>query len=162
MADTTAKKSTITSATPPTPSGVSSGIRIVIALLVAIVLGIFMLAWDAKFIGHDGIPDWLGPYVFMPLIAVVLGFGSDCLIQQLSCGQVQWLVQLQRVLIVPFPIILTWGVLWLLPGLRWPIEGLIQSGSPALRSGLSSGFYAFWMGLYCQSLLNGASQICPK
>jgi len=152
----------VTSATPVKTSGISSGIRIILALLVGLALGIFMLTWDAKFIAHEGIPDWIGSYIFMPLLAVILGYGSDCLIQQLSCGQVQWLIQLQRVAIVPVPIVLMWLILYIAPGLRWPIEGLIQSGSPQLKQGLSSGFYAFWMGLYCQSLLNGVSQICPK
>lgn len=152
----------VTSATPVKSSGISSGVRIILALLVGLSLGIFMLTWDAKFIGHEGIPDWIGSYIFMPLLAVVLGYGSDCLIQQLSCGQVQWLIQLQRVAIVPVPIVLMWLILYIAPGMRWPIEGLIQSGSPQLKQGLSSGFYAFWMGLYCQSLLNGLSQVCPK
>lgn len=153
--------SKITSDTPKKTSGVNGGIRIVIALLVGITLGIFMLCWDAKFIGHEAIPDWLGPYIFMPLIAMILGYGSNCLIQQLSCGQVQWLVQLNRVSVAPIPIILLWLFLYIAPGMRWPIEGLVQSGSPFLRKGLSSGFYAFWMGLYFQNIMNGAAQLCP-
>jgi len=157
MADT----STVTSDTPKKTSGVSGGIRVVLALLVGIALGIFMLAWDAKFIGHEAIPDWIGPYVSMPLMAAILGYGSICLIQQLSCGKVQWLVQLNRIAIVPVPIILMWFILYIAPGMRWPIEGLVQSGSPALRKGLSSGFYAFWMGLYLQNMLNGVAQLCP-
>jgi hypothetical protein len=150
-----------TSNTPPKKSGVSGGIRVVLALLVGIALGIFMLAWDAKFIGHEAIPDWTGPFIAMPLIAMILGYGSICLIQQLSCGKIQWLVQLNRIAIGPIPIILMWFILSIAPGLRWPIEGLVQSGSPALRRGLSSGFYAFWMGLYLQNMLNGAAQLCP-
>ena len=100
----------VNSTTPPKTSGVNGGIRIVLALLVGIALGIFMLSWDANFIPHEAIPDWIGPYVSMPLIAIVLGYGSNCLIQQLSCGQVQWWVQLQRVAIAPIPIILTAGL----------------------------------------------------
>lgn len=153
--------SKVNSITPAKTSGVNGGIRIVLALLVGIALGIFMLAWDAKFIGHEAIPEWIGPYISMPLIAIVLGYGSNCLIQQLSCGQVQWWVQLQRVAIAPIPIILMWFLLGIAPGMRWPIEGLVQSGSPALRKGLSSGFYAFWIGLYFQNMLNGAAQLCP-
>jgi hypothetical protein len=152
MADNSAQK----------PSGVNGGIRIVLALLVGIALGIFMLAWDSNFIKHDAFPDWLGPYIIMPVIAICGGYGSTCLIQQLSCGQVQWWVQFQRVLISPIPIVLMWFILGIAPGLRWPIEGLIQSGPPSLQRGLSSGFYAFWVGLYFQNMLNGAAQICPK
>ena len=151
----------VTSTTPLKTSGVNSGIRIVLALLVGIALGIFILAWDAEFIGHEVIPDWVGPYIIMPLIASTLGYGSNCLIQQLSCGQVQWIVQLNRVAIAPIAIVILWFILSIAPGMRWPIEGLIQSGSPALRKGLSSGYYAFWMGLYLQNMLNGAAQLCP-
>jgi hypothetical protein len=156
-----ADASKVTSIDPKKTSGVNSGIRIVLALLVAIAIGIFMLAWDAKFIAHDALPDWLGPYVFTPLIATVLGYGSNCLIQQLSCGQVQWLLQLSRIAMVPIPIILMWFILYIAPALRWPIEGLIQSGTPQLQRGLSSGYFAFWIGLYCQNSMNGAAQLCP-
>ncbi len=156
-----ADASKVTSNTPPKTSGVNGGIRIVLALLVGLALGIFMLSWDAKFIGHEAIPDWIGPFIVMPLIAMILGYGSNCLIQQLSCGKIQWLVQLNRVVIGPIPIIIMWCILSIAPGLRWPIEGLVQSGSPALRKGLSSGFYAFWAGLYLQNMLNGTAQLCP-
>jgi hypothetical protein len=84
-----------------------------------------------------------------------------CLIQYLSCNQIQWWLQLQRVAIAPVPIILLWLFLYIAPGMRWPIEGLVQSGSPALRKGLSSGFYAFWIGLYIQNMFNGVAQLCP-
>jgi hypothetical protein len=147
--------------TAPKSSKVNSSIRIVLSVLAGIILGIFMLIWDAKFLAHESIPDWLGPFVFSPLIAVGVGFGLSSLIQQLSCGQVQWLVHLQRIAIVPVPFIITWFILYMVPSLRWPIEGLIQSGSPELKRGLSSGFYSFWLGLYCQSVLNNFSQLCP-
>jgi hypothetical protein len=161
MASQVNANSTVTSESPTVQSGVSSGIRITLALLVAIILGIFMLCWDAYFIPHDAIPNWVGPFIFMPLMATVLGFGSDCLVQQLSCGKVQWLIQLQRVAIIPVPFLIMWAFLYMIPGLRWPIEGLVQPHL-LIRKGLSSGFYAFWIGLYCQSLLNGVSQMCPK
>ena len=47
--------SKVTSDTPKKTSGVSGGIRVVIALLVGIVLGIFMLSWDAKFFTFSNI-----------------------------------------------------------------------------------------------------------
>lgn len=151
-----------TSDTPPVKSGVSSGIRIVIALLIAIILGIFMLTWDGQYMPHSPVPDWIGGVIFTPLIAVVLAYGGVCLIQQLSCGQVQWLIQLNRVAVVPVPFIIMWALLYMMPGIRWPIEGLMQSGSPAARKGLSSAFYTFWIGLYTQSMLNGVAQLCPN
>lgn len=151
-----------TTSEPKKLSGVSSGVRISTALVVGVILGLFILVWDSNILPHGIIPDWIGGYVFIPMLSVVLGYGISCLVQQLSCGQVQWLIQLQKVSIVPLPFIVVKFVLYMLPSLRWPIEGLIQSVSPELRTGLSSAFYTFWTGLYCQSMLNSASQLCPK
>ena len=158
----TPSSDTVTSETPTVKSGVSTGIRVVIAMTIAIAIGIFMLLWDGGYIPHTNIPGWMGSYIFTPLIAVVLGYGGDCLIQALSCGKVQWLLQLQRIVIVPFPFILSWWLLYMIPGLRWPIEGLAQQTNEVFRRGLSSGFYAFWIALYTQSIMNGGSQMCPK
>ena len=141
-------------------SSITSGIRVSLSFGVAIILGLFMLAWDGEFIQRFGMPLWLGPIVFVPLLAVVLVFGADCLIQQLSCGEVKWLVQLQRVAVVPIPFFIQYFALYMLPILRWPIEGLVQSASPLVRKGLSSGFYTFWTTLYVQSLLISLSQLC--
>lgn len=165
MSDTTAPDTpdapVVTSATPAIKSSVTSGIRITLAIIVAVALGVFMLIWDGKFVSGYNLPDWLGPYIIFPLIAVVLGYVNSCLIQYLSCKKVQWLVQLQRVAIIPVAPILMWGLLSIVPALRWPIEGLAQEYTAEYRRGLSSGFYGFWMGLYSQSILNGMAQICP-
>ena len=170
MSDTAAKSevpvtanpnSVVTSATPAVKSSMTGAIRITFALIVAIALGIFILIWDGKFINGYNLPDWLGPFAIYPFIAVVLGFGTNCLIQYLSCKQVQWLVQLQRIAFVPIPSLLLWGLLYIFPSMRWPIEGLVQEHTPDYRRGLSSGFYGFWMGLYTQSILNGMAQVCP-
>lgn len=142
-------------------SGVNSGIRIAIALLVSIILALFILFWEMNH-GIPGVPHWIGPMVILPLLAVVLSFGSNCLIQQLSCSQIQWLVQLQRVAVVPAPFYATWLLLYLIPAMRWPIEGLAQSVSPSIRTGFSSAFYTFWIGMYSQGLLNSLAQLCPK
>lgn len=152
----------VTSETPAVKSGVSNAIRLVIAMTVAIAIAIFMLLWDGGYMPHKNLEPWLGAYIFTPLIAVVLGYGSDCLIQALSCGKVQWLLQLQRVIYIPFPYIITWAILYMLPSLRWPIEGLLQGNGPEIQRGASSGFYAFWIALYTQSIMNGGSQACPK
>jgi hypothetical protein len=143
-------------------TGLNGGIRFCIGALIALVLGLFMLMWDAGYIPINELPPWLGPYVFLPILAVALSFGGSSLVQYLSCKQVQWLIQLQRVAIVPLPILAMWLILGFFPIMRWPIEGLVQGKSPALRHGLSSGFYTFWIGLYIQSLLIGLAQICPK
>ena len=119
-----------------------------------------MLAWDGGFIQTFRMPYLLGPLVFAPLLAVVLVFGADCLIQQLSCGEVKWAVQAQRAAVVPIPFFVQYFALYMLPILRWPIEGLVQSASPLVRKGLSSGFYTFWTTLYVQSLLISLSQLC--
>lgn len=147
---------------PAKPStGLNGGIRFCIAVLIALALGLFTLMWDGGYIPHSGIPPWVGTVIFLPLLAVGLGFGGDCLTQFLSCSQVQWLVQLNRVAIIPVPFLLLWVLLYFFPTIRWPIEGLAQHTTPTVRRGLSSGFYAFWIGLYTQSILVGASQLCP-
>jgi len=142
-------------------SGVNGGIRIAIALLVSIILALFILFWEMNH-GIPGAPQWLGPMVILPLLAVVLSFGSNCLIQQLSCSKIQWLIQLQRVAVVPAPFYAMWLLLYLIPGLRWPIEGLVQAAPTATRNGFSSAFYTFWIGMYSQGLLNSLAQLCPK
>jgi hypothetical protein len=140
----------------------TSAIRISFSLIVAVSLGLFILIWDGKFVNGYNLPDWLGPFVIYPFIAVILGFATNCLIQYLSCKEVQWLVQLQRIAIVPIPSTIVWGLLYMLPSLRWPIEGLVQEHTVEYRRGLSSGFYGFWLALYTQSILNGLAQVCPK
>lgn len=143
-------------------SGVGSATRIAVAVLIAIFLALFMLAWDGELIPYRiaGIAYWLGPVIFLPLLAVLVVFAGDCLIQQLSCGEVKWLIQLQRAAVAPIPFWFTSFLLYMIPSLRWPIEGLIQHTSPLIRNGVSSGFYTFWTGLYVQSLLISLSQLC--
>ena len=143
-----------------TVSGVSTGIRISIAVGVALILGIFTLLWDGNFISKSGIPDFVGPYIFLPLIAVVLVMGADCLIQFLSCGSVQWATQAKRASVVPLPFWLVNILLKFIPILRWPIEGLVQRATPSIQRGLSSAFYMFFTGLYTQSILISLSQLC--
>ena len=146
---------------PVITSMVTSGIRISLSFLVAIILGIFILVWDGKVITGYNLPDWLGPFIFFPLLSVILGYGINCLIQYLSCKTVQWLVQLQRVAIIPLPQVSIWGLLYVFPILRWPIEGLIQDFSEDIKKGISSGFYGFWIGLYTQSIMTSFAQLCP-
>lgn len=141
-------------------TGVSNGIRISMAIAVAVVISIFTLLWDGDFIPKSGIPNFIGPYIILPLIAVVLIFGADCLIQYLSCKNVQWAIQAQRAAIVPIPFWVVSVVLKFLPILRWPIEGLVQRTTPSTQKGLSSAFYMFWTGLYTQSILISLSQLC--
>jgi hypothetical protein len=152
----------VTTATPELQSGVTTSIRVSLSILVAVCLGIFILVWDGKYISGNGMPDWLGPYIFLPLLSIVLGYGINCLIQYLSCKKVEWLVQIQRVALIPLAHLLMWGLLYMIPGMRWPIEGLVQDFPAEMKKGLSSGFYVFWMGLYTQSIMNGLAQICPK
>jgi hypothetical protein len=141
-------------------SGLGYGIRISIAIFISIAMAIFMLLWDGGYMSGSGIPEWVGPFIFSPLLAVTLGFGGNSLIQQLSCGQVEWMVQLQRIAVVPVPFILMWGLINIIPGIRWPIEGLIQNQTPQMKKGVSSGFYTFWLSMYIQSIMSGLSQIC--
>lgn len=150
-----------TSETPVLQSGATTAIRVTLSLVIAIILGTFILLWDGKYINVYGWPEWLGPFIFLPLISVVLGYGANSLIQYLSCKKVQWILQLERVAIIPLPQFLLWALLYMIPSIRWPIEGLVQDLPAETKKGLSSGFYAFWIGLYTQSIMNGLAQICP-
>ena len=142
-------------------AGLSSGIRIVVALLVAISLALFILGWDGGlFQIPPMIPLWVGFVVLVPLLAAIESFIANLLIQYVSCKQVSPLTQFYRALIVPVPFILAWIVLYFIPGFRWPIEGLFQTNTPEVRKGLSSAFYVFWIGLYSQTFLNGIAQAC--
>ena len=141
-------------------TGVSSGIRISLSIVIAIALAIFIMLWDSGTIYNYGIPLWFGSMIFLPFLATVLVFGSGCLVQQLSCGEITWISQLQRAAITPIPFLLTNGLLYVIPGLRWPVEGLAQSATPLTRKGLSSGFYTFWVALYVQSIFISLSQFC--
>jgi Na+/phosphate symporter len=160
---TLAPKVNSTTNQPAAKTGIGGSIRIVISIVVAVAIGIFGLLWNGNFIPNPGaIPLWVGNTVFISILAVVLSFGSNSLVQQLSCGQVQLGTQAMRLLFVPIPFVLLWVLLYFIPSLRWPIEGLVQGQPEDLRRGLSSGFYTFWIALYTQSIMNGLSQICPK
>ena len=151
--------------TPPTspPSGVSPAIRIVISILVGLFIGLIALVWNGRIIPNPGhIPMWVGNLVFIPAIAVVVSFGSNCLIQYLSCKQVTLGTQAGRLYMVPFLFYVMALLLYIFPSLTWPIEGLVQQVSPDMRHGLSAGFYTFFMALYTQAFMNGLAQICPK
>lgn len=141
-------------------SGVGFGIRIVISLVIAFAMAAFILLWDGGYIPSGQIPTWVGPYVFLPLLGMILGFGGSTLIQSLSCGKVQWSSQLKRIAVVPVPFVIMWGFFQFVPGMRWPIEGLVQGSTPQMQKGLSSGFYTFWLSMYIQSIMNGLSQLC--
>ena len=138
--------------------GVSSGIRVSIGLFVSIALAIFMLLWDAQIIGL-GSPV-LGPLVFLPLLAITLGFIAEALIQQFSCGKVQWSSLWKKSITYPVPFWCLYVFLYVFPIMRWPIEGMAQSTTPAIRRGLSSAFYTFWIALYTQSIHISLAQLC--
>ena len=147
---------------PVIKSKITSRIRISIALFVSISLGIFIYVWDGKIIHGFNYPEWLGPYIFFPCISLILGYGSNCLIQYLSCNKVQAIGQFQLVIMGIIPQLIAWFLLNFFTILRWPIEGLVQEWTPEQRKGLSSGFYGFWIGLYTQSVMNGLAQMCTS
>ena len=141
-------------------ASIGSDIRIVISLLVALVVTIFIFLWDSKSVSITGAPFWIGPYIIAPLLAVVCSLGGNGIIQGLSCDEIKWSSQLQRVAVVPVPFIVLWILLFFIPGMRWPIEGLIQTQTTDTKRGFSSAFYAFWVSMYIQSVLSGFSQMC--
>ena len=145
-------------ATKPDTTGVSSGIRIAFGLFVAISLGIFTFLWESQIIGNGS--SVLGSVVALPILAIALGYITDCIVQQISCGKVAWSDQFKKALTIPIPFWCTFVALYFLPIMRWPIEGLVQGTTPLIRHGLSSAFYMFWVALYTQSLHISLAQLC--
>lgn len=150
-----------TTATPKPISNINSSIRIILCIAVAIPIAIFILLWEGSYIPKYGIPPIIGSLVFVPLMAVGLIFGSNSLIQQLSCSQIQWLDQLKYISFVPIPYFIQWVLLRYLPILRWPIEGLVQQLPTDKQKSISSAFYTFFTTIYIQAFLGGISQMCP-
>ena len=144
-------------ATRDTPlKGVSTGTRLSISLFVALALAIFMLLWDSQIIGSGT----LGPVVILPFLAVVLGCLADSIIQYFSCGKVQWASLWKKSLTYPIPFWSLYVFLYMVPMMRWPIEGLVQGATPLIRYGLSSAFYTFWIALYTQTMHVSLAQLC--
>lgn len=147
---------------PPRPNSMSPGIRITISIVFALIIGLFSVFWNAGFFPNTQGIVWVGNMIIVPLIAVVISFGSNCLIQQLSCGQIQLKTQASRLWMAPILFYIMELLLFFFPCLLWPIEGIFQTVAPSLQKGFSRGFYAFWMALYTQAFMNGLAQICPK
>jgi hypothetical protein len=133
-----------------------------ISILFALTIGLFALLWNAEFFPYSHGHSMIGNLIVVPLMAVVLSFGSNCLVQQLSCGKVQVIKQASRLWMAPILFYVMEILLYFFPGLLWPIEGMYQNLTPTLQKGFSRGFYAFWMALYTQAFMNGMAQICPK
>jgi hypothetical protein len=147
---------------PVIKSKVTGGTRIALSFFVAISLAVFIFVWDGKYINGFNLPEWLGYFIFFPLISVILGISVNSLIQQLSCNRIDWSMQYKTISIVPVGQIIAWGIIYIISSLRWPIEGLVQEFSPNEKRALSSGFYGFWIALYTQSIMIGVSQVCPE
>ena len=145
-----------------TKNSMSPGIRMTISILFALTIGLFALLWNSELIPYSHGQSLLGNLAIVPLLAVVLSFLSNCLIQQLSCGKVQITQQVTRLWMVPILFYVMEILLFFFPGLYWPIEGMFQNMQPTFQKGYSRGFYAFWMALYTQAFMNGLSQSCPK
>jgi hypothetical protein len=142
------------------PSNLNNNIRIVIAVVYALTLALFILLWDSRLMPIPlGFPVWLGFIAFLPWISFVESVGANSLIQFLGCQKVNFMPQLLNSLIAPASIAGLWILLYFLPGLRYPVEGLFTV-SPELKKGLSSGFYVFWIALYAQTFSNGLAQMC--
>jgi hypothetical protein len=140
-------------------SSVSTGARVGVALMVALFLGLFVLFIEWQYLGVKMYYS-IGILGILPVLAVALSFGGNCLIQELSCSKVSWFSQFTRSLYILIPLYLSRLVLDIIPILRWPVEGLVQTSEPSFRRGLSSGFYTFWVALYSQGLMNGLAQMC--
>lgn len=141
-------------------SGLSTGIRIAVAFGVAIILALFIGFFELQYSGI-GTYYLIGYRALLPLLAVILSFGGNSLIQYLSCNEVEWLLQFGRSFIILVPLILVHLVLYF-DRLRWPIEGMMQLQSKQFQKAMSTSFYIFWAALYGQASVNSLAQMCPK
>lgn len=143
-------------------SNLGTATRVTGAFMFAAICALFVLFWEVGFL-----PNFFGPrgimgyYVYLPILAYVTSFIVCLAIQQLSCGTVEVKVQAQRAAFSVAFLPAVYLLLYLLPGLRWPVEGLTPLSPPAVKTGLSTAFFVFWGGLYTQEVMNGFAQACP-
>ena len=147
-------------ATTVKKSGVSTGIRIAVAFGVALILALFIGFFELQYSGV-GTFYLIGYRVLLPLLAVVLSLGGNCLIQYLSCDEIEWLLQLGRSFIILVPLILAQIILYF-DRMRWPIEGMMQNQPKQIQRTMATSFYIFWAALYGQASTNSLAQMCPK
>lgn len=146
----------------PPQSNLGTATRVTGAFMFAAICALFVLFWEVGFI-----PNFFGPrsimgyYVYLPILAYVTSFIVCLVIQQLSCGTVQPAVQAQRAAFSVAFLPVVYLLLYLLPGLRWPVEGLLPLQPQPVKTGLSTAFFIFWGGLYTQEVMNGFAQACP-
>lgn len=143
-------------------SGVSTGIRVGIAAGVALILALFIGFFELQYSGVATRSFYLIGYrVLLPFLSVLLSFGGNCLIQYLSCNQIEWLLQFGRSFIILIPLLVAQFILYF-NKMRWPIEGMMQLQPPQFQKAMSTSFYIFWAALYGQASVNSLSQMCPK
>jgi hypothetical protein len=143
-------------------SGIGSHIRITLAIVSSLMMASFMLLWDGGHIPLSETAPWTGSIIFLPILAMIVGLAANSTIQQMSCGTINWPGQFKQIAVIPIPYLIMAGLLYMLPILRWPIEGMIQSSTPQMKMSISSAFYIFWISMYTQSFMTGISQICPE
>ena len=142
-------------------SNLNNNIRIVIAVVYALTLALFILLWDARLLPIPlGFPAFLGFLLVLPWISFVESLGTNSLVQFLGCQKVNFVPQLTNSLIAPASMLGLWILLYFLPGLRYPVEGLFPNQSLLVKDGLSSAFYVFWIALYVQTYTSGLAQNC--
>jgi len=142
-------------------SGVSTGIRVAIAVGIALILALFIGFFVIYKSSISPNIYLLGFRFYLPLLAVLLSFGGSCLIQYMSCKEVEILLQFQRSFIILAPIILAHLILYF-DKMRWPIEGMMQLQPLEFQRAMSTSFYIFWAALYGQASINSLAQMCPK
>jgi hypothetical protein len=143
-------------------SNLGTATRVTGAFMFAAICALFILFWEVGFLPNFfGPRTFMGYYIYLPILAYVTSFCICLAIQQLSCGTIQAGVQAQRAALSVVFIPIVYLLLYLLPGLRWPVEGLTPLSPPPVKAGLSMAFFIFWGGLYTQEVLNGFAQICP-
>jgi hypothetical protein len=138
---------------------VDIGVRLAFTTILAVILLVFVVFWELGSIPLG--PAWLGTYVYIPILAYLISFFLALAIQKLSCGKVDAGAQAKNAITLPISYFVLLGILYGLPKLRYPVEGLIPQYDPLVRRAVSSGFYLVLLSYLAQESVNKAAMNCP-
>lgn len=152
-----------TSTSPPsTSTGIGTSTRMVASLMAGLLVGVFTLLWNIQIFGNRSESVWIGNFALIPLVAALVTFLMNCIIQNLSCGYTEVAYQAHHIASVPIPFMLLAGILNFFTILLWPIEGLYQTSPEEFRRAVSYAFYFFWAATFNQAYQNSFAQRCSK
>jgi hypothetical protein len=135
------------------------GLRLVLSTGLALSMLVFIVFWELGAMDSLG-PYWLGTLVYAPILAYLVSFCIALAIQYMSCKKVDAAKQASNATTVPILYYAFVLLLNMLPGLRFPVEGVTGNYDFKTRRAISSGFYAVLMSYLAQEMVNGNAVKC--